>query len=509
MNIPRLFQPVPTQDWLIISVLFVIILLLIALSELFRKKQIWSAEFTRKFVHIMVGVFTMAAPLFLKTALPMLLLGTLFTIVNFVALQKESFKGMHETRKSYGTVFFPLTYLILVFFAFPAHKILIVAAMATMTFGDAAAAIVGESLARPHRYHFAGESKSLEGSAAMFGVSAVSLATILIFWQPANFAISLTPINILWISLLTALIITYAESLSSYGSDNLTVPLLTAVILYFMLHHTTDENLRFTLGVFFGAGAALLSYRLKFLTASGSAAMFLLATVIFGFGGWKWTIPILTFFILSSLLSRVGKAAKARYEMVFEKGSRRDYAQVLANGGIAGLMMILYMFLGREEIYMFYLAVLAAATADTWATELGTLSRQTPRLITNGKPVPPGTSGGITLAGLFSALMGALAILLAGWYFIDDTFQSLPLMTSLLVLLSGWLASLVDSVLGATVQVQYRCPECGSITEKQRHCRNFETLAISGIHWIDNDMVNFFSTLSALLLSYLGWRVLM
>ncbi len=508
MNIPRLFQSVPKQDWLIISMLFIIILLLIALSELFRKKRIWSAEFTRKFVHIMVGVFTMAAPLFLQTALPMLLLGILFTIVNFVALQKESFKGMHEARKSYGTVFFPLTYLLLVWFAFPTHKILIVAAMATMTFGDAAAAIVGESITRPHRYHFAGESKSLEGSAAMFGVSAVCLATVLTFWHPAQFAISLTPFNILWISLLTALIITDAESLSSYGSDNLTVPLLTAVIMYFMLHHAADENLRFTLGVFLGAGAALLSYRLQFLTASGSAAMFLLAAVIFGFGGWKWTVPILTFFILSSLLSRMGKAAKSRYDMVFEKGSQRDYAQVLANGGVAGLMMILYMFLGREEIYLFYLAVLAAATADTWATELGTLSRQTPRLITSGKPVPPGTSGGITLMGLFSALIGALTILLAGLYFMGDSLQLLLPLISLLVVLSGWLASLVDSVLGATLQVQYRCPECGGITEKQRHCQNTETMAISGVHWIDNDMVNFFSTLSALSLCYLGWQLL-
>ena len=50
---------------------------------------------------------------------------------------------------------------------------------------------------------------------------------------------------------------------------------------------------------------------------------------------------ILTFFILSSLLSRLGRSAKARYDLIFEKGSRRDHAQVLANGGIAGALMVL------------------------------------------------------------------------------------------------------------------------------------------------------------------------
>ncbi len=248
------------------------------------------------------------------------------------------------------------------------------------------------------------------------------------------------------------------------------------------------------LGVLLGGLVAVLSHRLRTLTAGGAMAMFALAVPIFGFGGWKWTLPIAVFFILSSLLSRLGRSAKARYDSVFEKGSRRDGGQVLANGGVAGALMVLSLVSGWPSLYPYYCAALASATADTWATEVGTLSGQRPRRIPCFRPVPAGASGGVTLAGLLSALAGGMTIALSGWVFLRAESGASQLLY--LVGLSGFLGSLVDSLLGATLQVQYRCPACGVVTERRVHCGGRRTAPVSGFRWMNNDAVNFLATLS-------------
>ncbi len=129
---------------------------------------------------------------------------------------------------------------------------------------------------------------------------------------------------------------------------------------------------------------------------------------------------------------------------------------MIANGGMAGLLMILYMFFELPEIYLFYLAALAAATADTWATEIGTLARQQPRLITSFKNVAAGTSGGITAVGLLSASLGALTIGNSGWLFFLSDFDVLSVFLIILYHIGWRFGSLVDSLLGAPLQIQYR-----------------------------------------------------
>ncbi|HFE64799.1 MAG TPA: DUF92 domain-containing protein, partial [Caldithrix sp.] len=78
-----------------------------------------------------------------------------------------------------------------------------------------------------------------------------------------------------------------------------------------------------------------------------------------------WTVPVLAFFVTSSLLSKIGRSRKVQFDLIFEKGDRRDAGQVFANGGVAGLLMILFVFVPMHEIYFMYLAALAAAAADT------------------------------------------------------------------------------------------------------------------------------------------------
>ena len=242
------------------------------------------------------------------------------------------------------------------------------------------------------------------------------------------------------------------------------------------------------LGTFFAVVVAAGSYVLRFLTRSGAIATFLLGVVVFGIGGWQWAVPILTFFLLSSLLSKYGRARKAQFDAFFGKSYTRDWAQVASNGGLAGVMVFLSMLLPVYDFYPIYLGALTAVTADTWGTEIGVLTKGRTLSVLSMRPVPPGTSGGISERGTFAGAIGAVVIVLSGFLWYSD------LKTAIIIVLAGVAGSLGDSVIGATLQVQFRCNICGKPTERRGHCEN-PTTQISGVRWINNDVVNLFCSL--------------
>ncbi len=247
------------------------------------------------------------------------------------------------------------------------------------------------------------------------------------------------------------------------------------------------------LGGFLALVIVLLSYKAKFLNRSGAFATFILAVLIFGFGGWKWSVPILVFFILSSLLSKTGKKRKEQFKNTFEKSGVRDYAQVIANGGLAGLFIFLYIFKPLPMYYHLYLVSLAAANADTWATEIGVLFKKTPRMITTFKKVEPGISGAVSIFGTGASLLGSFAIAFSGYLF-SLSFKNLVLIT-----LTGFFGSIIDSYFGASIQGQYQCTICNSYTEKHIHCKS-ATKHIKGFNWLNNDLVNILSAVFSILI---------
>jgi len=242
------------------------------------------------------------------------------------------------------------------------------------------------------------------------------------------------------------------------------------------------------LGAFFALVVAAGSYALRFLTISGAIAALLLGVIVFGAGGWQWAIPILAFFLLSSTLSRYGRSRKAQFDALFDKSYTRDWAQVASNGGLAGLLVLLSLFFSIYDFYPIYLGALAAVTADTWGTEIGVLTRGRTLSVLSMRPVAPGTSGGVSEQGTIAGAIGALVIALSGYLWFSD------LKTSIIIVLAGVAGSFVDSVIGATLQVQFRCTICGKQTERSVHCGN-PTTQISGVRCINNDIVNLFCSL--------------
>ncbi len=139
------------------------------------------------------------------------------------------------------------------------------------------------------------------------------------------------------------------------------------------------------------------------------------ATLIFAAGGWVWGALLITFFVLSSLLSRYRAQFKAGLAEKFAKGSQRDLGQVLANGGMGALLALAHAWLPHPVVLFAFAGAMATVNADTWATELGVLARRSPRLITTGRPVEPGTSGGISLPGTLATLAGGLRLGFPAW----------------------------------------------------------------------------------------------
>ncbi len=455
-------------------------------AELIRSRLNGSPEFTRKLVHIATGVLICFTPSIFVSGVPPMLLAALFTCINFIAVRTGVLKGIHGTnRVSFGTVYYPLSFFVLILLSWETAPYILTISMLILALADAAAAIVGENLATPHLYRLTSDKKSLEGSAAMLFVS----------WCVAYFGMRyvvppevVLPMPAFAIALALAIFVTAWEAVSSKGLDNFTVPLSAGFVLdYFILRRPHAAPEQFIYGLAFGVAIAVVSHRMRLLTAGGAMATFLLAAIIFGIGGWLWTTPILVFFAASSLLSKVGGKRKLQYEALYEKSNIRDAGQVAANGGIAALFVLLwFMFPWMTFLYVGYVGAIAAATADTWGTEIGTLARGEPRSIVSFKEVEKGTSGGVSMAGLVGGALGALLIAASALVFSQP--QSMKYL-AVVTLGAGIIGTLTDSVLGATLQAQYQCVACGKDTERTRHCV-IPTKHVRGLRWLNNDLVN-------------------
>ncbi len=493
-----------SNDFTFLLIFAALIAGVLFLADMVRRLLKWSPEATRKMVHMIVGIMVATTPFVLESMWPMVALGLLFTVVDYYAVRHGLFKGMHGTaRRTYGTVFYPLSFVILTVTLWQHHKLILVTAMMIMAISDAVAAIVGEHVSRPIELHFGPEKKSLQGSAAMFATTFLIVSAALAAAQKLELVV-LSPGRMVLISAVVALIAMTCEMISAQGSDNLSVPLGSAFTLYYLLNESPAEAAVFLGGMGLAFVMAVISYRLHFLNKGGSVALFLLGTLVFGAGRWKFAVPILTFFILSSVLSKMGKHRKVKLETVFEKGSTRDAGQVLANGGVAGLMLVFWYFSKDDIYYVLYIASLAAVTADTWGTEIGVMARGNPRSILTFKPVAMGTSGGISVMGTAGALAGSLIMVLVGMACSPHASpRAFGVVEAGAVLIAGFAAGLVDSLLGATVQAQYQCPACGKITEKRLHCEIHETKFIHGYRWINNDVVNGFCAVAGVAFAWM------
>lgn len=280
------------------------------------------------------------------------------------------------------------------------------------------------------------------------------------------------------------------------------------------IHHEDDFVIpptRWLISILTPFAVAAWGIRKKSLVISGAVLGFFIGFML-TLTSYSFLICLLTFFVTSSKVTKFRSERKRKTEEGFKEGGQRTWIQVLSNGGMATDLAFLYMLdsgCGERPINFVkdyraswlglgILGALACSNGDTWASELGTVVGQTePFLITTGQRVPRGTNGGVSILGLLFSLLGGtvvgLSYYLSVLYLIDSSVLAASPPQWPLVFagsFAGLSGSLVDSILGATLQYSGLDDRTGCIVEHAgegiRH--------ICGRQILDNHSVNLIST---------------
>ena len=217
----------------------------------------------------------------------------------------------------------------------------------------------------------------------------------------------------------------------------------------------------------------ILSVRNRKLTLPGAITGGVIAWLIFTAAGYSGIAMLGAFFILGTVATSWKKREKLKFKAAEDRSSQRTTGQVLANGGVAGILGLLILFLPMkaELLTLMMAASLASAMADTLSSELGMIYGRRFFNVITLKKEEKGLDGVISLEGTMIGLVGSSLIAVVyclgfGWSMTNFS----------ILVLAGTIGNLADSVLGA-------------LLERKRY--------------ITNNQVNFLNTFIAALATWL------
>ena len=245
----------------------------------------------------------------------------------------------------------------------------------------------------------------------------------------------------------------------------------------------------------------LIAYWKRQLNLSGVVAAVVMGAAATVMGGFTSLSLYLFFLISAAVIGKLSKRIRG-LDRIHKKGGRRDAVQVLANGGAALAAMLIHAFDSSPVYLAVFTACLAEACSDTWASEIGVLSKNEPVSILTFTKVPKGLSGGVSLLGTCSAMLSSI---LYG-IFAFSCYDGINLSLVMVVIFSSFAGVMTDSVLGATLQAHFYDEKEDIITEHSRDREGNALKLVRGLRFMDNDMVNLTSNIITFLLaSFFGF----
>lgn len=367
-----------------------------------------------------------------KTLFFIILSGSVFA---FATYNYRRFRMLHKTADtSLGTLFYPLGVITAFLLLYNKPIQFFQISILILTVSDTAANIAGQ--VRPGNIYF----NAFKEEKSLYGVLSFGLTAFLVF----RLFLPETDFRLSTYVLLAILLAITFEVVSYKGSDNFSIPVGSA--LFFMMIDHFEGNLLFLILVLIlSAVASWFFHHRGLLTKNGSLVTYFMGLYFLGVLGWSWTLPMIAFFVTSVFFTGL----HARLKKKGRSANRRNAWQVLANGLGATLFSAGFLLLGEPVMVYFFVSVVAAVTADTWASELGPVFHKRCFSLSDFRIRASGVSGGISPMGSLAALAGSFAIVILAAVLFE--FSDKPILM-IAIGLSGFLATFTDTFLGAFVE---------------------------------------------------------
>ena len=202
----------------------------IGLAEGLRRWRGYSVEFTRKFIHVAIGMWAYSTVLLFQHRALAIIPPLAFVAINAFSYWRGTFGAMETgERGRLGTVYFPISFAIIIWLLWDRPHLL-VSSLMPMTWGDALAAVVGKSIGRRH-YTILGSTRTLEGSIVLFVISWIATLMPLVLMDPNPMSLAAAA----GVAAAVAAGAVIIEAISPWGIDNLTVPAISALVLVLLL----------------------------------------------------------------------------------------------------------------------------------------------------------------------------------------------------------------------------------------------------------------------------------
>ena len=440
---------------------------------------------TRKVVHILVGFEWVILNHFMGAGIHFLAVCLLFLLILMVSYRKNLMPMISSNEDNApGTVYYAVAMSIMATVTLFVPKMILPFGIGVFctSVGDGFAGLIGQSIKSSFNKRIY-NNKTLFGTFANFVFSLTS-----IFVLKNIYAIDLSIVN----CLLIAIFATELELFVGRGLDNIAVTLGAAFLSFFIIN--CPETANYIAPILLTPLMIAFASKKKALTIGGIAAALLVDIGISVSLGNAGFLILLSFFVFGIVSDKIKKKHKKSEQNELKSIECRSYKQVLANSLISLIFAILCIVTKQRIFAVAFVAGFAEALADTFASGFGVFSKHTVDIV-RFKPCKKGLSGGVSFIGSICAVLGATLIAAVAYAVGLINAREIGV-----VILAGFLGCVVDSILGATIQVKYKCSTCGTIVEKKEHCQA-KTVKNSGLSFVDNNLVNFLSTVFAAVLS--------
>ena len=447
-------------------------------------------KYSRKLVHILVGAEWIILSHYMGPTYHFLVVCLIFLVLlalsHFMHLMPMI---SSESDNAPGTVYYAIAMSIMATICLYMPDLMIPFGIGVFctSVGDGFAGVVGQ-LVKKHNPKVYG-NKSLFGLLANFLFSSGVAITFMLGFD----------MNIeLWHCFMIGILSAGLELVTVFGLDNITITLGTAFLAYSFIRWPIIEF--FILPIIVTPFIIAIVVEKKVLTKNGLIlAMILDAVISLTLGNFGFAL-LAAFLFCSVLIDKVKRHAK-KNDGIVKKGDCRDGIQVIANG-LVPMMMALFYSLTFNQIFIYaYVAALAEAFADTAASGIGAFSSSVYDIF-KMKKTKPGLSGGVSVVGTLAAFAAPFCISLIAFL-----FGAVGIEYFVLISVAAFIGVMFDSALGSLLQIKFKCPVCGEITEREVHCKKLGK-RYSGFAFFDNDIVNFFSgAFAAILIAVVAYVI--